>query len=101
MWPRVVDGVCSEDETLIGTDFVSVVSRVLKIGEDLKMVQCDASDHMTPGGSLEEKVEPRLGHSWRLPQEETSEEEHDDGVSGSRFLGQFAIASHSRRKDLG
>lgn len=42
--------------------------------------------HMTPGGSLEEKTEPRLGHSWQLPQEETSEEKHDDGVSETSSL---------------
>lgn len=41
---------------------------------------------MTPGGSLEEKAEPRLGHSWQLRQEETSEEEHDDGISEASAL---------------
>lgn len=62
----------------------------LKIGEDLK--QCAASftetksNHMTPGGSLEEKVEPRLGRSWRLPQEEAGEEEHDNGILEASVL---------------
>lgn len=71
-------------KTLIGTDLMSVVSHVL--GEDLKMVQRAAS-------FTESKEQPH-GSRWlvrgeggtKTRQEETSEEEHDDGVSEASAL---------------